>query len=156
MPLEEDLKKQLVDAMKAKDQKTADAIRMIKTKIMEKRTSAGFAASGAVVDDALIVDVIATYRKSLVKAQGEFLAAGERGKAQADELGWEIAFLEKYLPKKLGGDELRAIVMAAIAAANVTDPKQAGRVVGEVMKQHKGLVEAADVKKLVEEELAAK
>jgi len=37
----------------------------------------------------------------------------------------------------------------------VSDAKQAGRVVGEVMKAHKGKLEAATVKRMVEEELNA-
>jgi Asp-tRNA(Asn)/Glu-tRNA(Gln) amidotransferase B subunit len=37
----------------------------------------------------------------------------------------------------------------------ITDPKQVGRLVGDVMKTHKGQVDAADVKKIAEELLRA-
>ncbi len=150
MPIEQDLRKQLTEAMKAKDLRTADAIRMINTKVMERRTAKGFSGQ---VDDALYLDVIGAYKKSLVKAREEFVAAGERGKQQADELSWEIEFVDRFLPKGLSADELRAAVRAAIASVGATDPKQAGRVVGEVMKQHKGKVDAGEVKKLAEAEL---
>jgi uncharacterized protein YqeY len=140
----------LTDAMKAKDLRTADAVRMINTKVMERRTAKGFTGQ---VDDALIADVIAAYKKSLVKAREEFLAVGERGKGEAEALSWEIEFCDRFLPKGLGADELRAAVRAAITALGATDPKQVGRVVGEVMKAHKGRVDAAAVKKVAEEEL---
>ncbi len=153
MPLEQDLRKLLTDAMRAKDQRTANVVRMVSTKVMERRTAKGFSGE---VDDALYLDVIAAYRKSLIKAREEFLAVGERGREQADELAWEITFLDGFLPKGLSADDLRAAVQAAIATLGATDPKQAGRVVGEVMKAHKGKVEAGDVKKLAEELLAAK
>lgn len=153
MPIEQDLRKLLTDAMKARDQRTADTVRMVNTKIMERRTAKGFSG---VVDDALVVDVIAAYRKSLIKGREEFLAVGERGKEQAAELAWEIDFLERFLPKGLSADELRAAVKAAIATLGATDPKMAGRVVGEVMKAHKGKVEAGDVKKIADEELSPK
>ena len=153
MPMEQELKTRLTEAMKAKDLRTANVIRMINTKVMERRTAKGF--SGA-VDDALYQDVIAAYKKSLQKAREEFVAAGERGREQAGELAWEIKFCEGLLPKGLSSDELRAAVRAAITALGATDPKMAGRVVGEVMKQHKGTVEAAEVKKVAEEELAPK
>jgi Asp-tRNA(Asn)/Glu-tRNA(Gln) amidotransferase B subunit len=42
-------------------------------------------------------------------------------------------------------------VQARITALGVTDPKQAGRLVGDVMKSHKGQVEAGDVKRIAEE-----
>src|SRR5262245_33359721 len=150
MPMEQDLKTRLTEAMKAKDLRTANVIRMINTKVMERRTAKGFSGQ---VDDPLYLDVIAAYKKSLQKARDEFLAAGDRGRTQAEELEWEIGFCETLLPKGLSGDELRAAVSAAVAALGAKDPKQAGRVVGEVMKQHKGRVDAAEVKKVAEEEL---
>lgn len=153
MSVEEDLKKQLMEAMKAKDMRTANAIRMINSKVMERRTAKGF--KGA-IDDALYVDVIAAYRKSLAKAREEFLAAGPRGQAQAEQLQWEIEFCDRFLPKGMSSEELRAAVRAAIAATGASDPKMAGRIVGEVMKAHKGRVEAAEVKKVAEEELGGK
>jgi hypothetical protein len=150
MGLEQDLKKLLVESMKAKDLRTADAVRMINTKVMERRTAKGFSGQ---VDDALYVDVIAAYKKSLLKAKEEFVAAGERGKDQAAELQWEIDFCDRFLPKSMSDDEIRAAVQAAIAALGVKDPKQAGRVVGEVVKANKGRVEPGQVKKIVDEEL---
>ena len=56
MPLEQQLNDLLKQAMKEKDQRTIDAVRMLKTRVMERRTAKGF--SGA-IDDALVVDVIA-------------------------------------------------------------------------------------------------
>ena len=151
MPIEQDLRQLLTDSMKSKDLRTANAVRMINTKVMERRTAKGFTGQ---VDDALYTDVMSAYRKSLIKAREEFLAVGERGKEQADELEWEIGFLDRYLPRGIGADEIRAAVKAAIATLGAKDPKMAGRVVGEVMKQHKGKVEAGEVKKIAEEELA--
>src|SRR5215468_10836657 len=151
MPIEQDLRKLLTESMKARDLRSADAVRMINTKVMERRTAKGFSGQ---VDDALYVDVISAYKKSLIKAREEFLAAGERGKQQAEDLAWEIELCDRFLPKGLSTDELRAAVRAAIAATGATDPKQAGRVVGEVMKAHKGRAGAGEVKKIVDEELA--
>lgn len=151
MPIEQELRSRLTQAMKAKDLRTADAIRMINTKLMERRTAKGFSG---VVDDALVLEVIGAYRKSLAKAKEEFLAAGERGKDPAAELAWEISFCDQFLPKGLSDEEVRLAVRSAIAATGAKDVKMAGRIVGEVMKQHKGRVEAAMVKAVAEEELA--
>jgi uncharacterized protein len=150
MPIEQELRKVLTDAMRARDQRTADAVRMINTKVMERRTAKGFSGQ---VDDALILDVIAAYKKSLMKAREEFVAVGERGKDQATELTWEIEFCDRFLPRGLSPEELRAAVRAAIATLGAKDVKMAGRVVGEVMKAHKGKADAGEVKKIAEEEL---
>jgi hypothetical protein len=153
MSLEQQLTDALKQAMKDKDQRTADVVRMLKTKIMERRTAKGFSGQ---VDDALVLDVIAAYKKQLVKALEEYRAAGSKGEEHADQLIFEISFCEKFLPKGMDPEALRALVTERIQALGVTDAKQAGKVVGDVMKTHKGQVEAGDVKKLVEEILASK
>ena len=44
----------------------------------------------------------------------------------------------------------------AAGALAITDPKQVGRLMGDLMKTHKGQIEAGDVKRIAEELLAAK
>jgi uncharacterized protein len=149
--LEQDLRAQLTAAMKARDQRTANVVRMINTKVMERRTAAGFKGQ---VDDDLIREVIAAYKKSLEKAREEYAAAGERGAGHIAELDFEIGFCQQYLPQPMSRDEALAAVREALAETGATDPKMAGRVVGAVMKKHKGRVDAALVKQLVDAELA--
>jgi uncharacterized protein YqeY len=148
MALEQTLNDTLTQAIKTKDGKTADVVRMIKTKIQERRTAKG--ASGH-VDDALVLEVIGAYRKLLQKAVVEYEKAGERGAAQAAALRFEIEFCERYLPKTMDDAAVRALVTERIATLGISDPKQAGRLVGEIMKTHKGQVEAGDVKRIAEE-----
>ncbi len=149
--LEAQLREQLTASLKAKDLKTANLIRMINTKIMERRTAKDF--SGA-VDDALILDVISTYKKSMEKARAEYASAGERGKEQLAELDFEVAWCSKFLPQALSEAELRDAVVAAVAALPARDPKMAGRVVGALKKQYGDRADAQLAKKLIDEELA--
>src|SRR5262249_46789808 len=114
----------------------------------ERRTAPGFKGQ---VDDPLIQDVIATYQKQLRKALEEYQAAGDRGAEMRAQLQFEIAFCERFLPKKLDEAAVRKLVKDTIAATQIN---QAGRLVGEIMKTHKGQVDAAMVKKIAEEELA--
>ena len=151
-PLEAELRSQLTAAMKAKDQPTANLIRMINTKIMERRTAKDFKGE---VDDALILDVISAYKKSMEKAKAEFVAAGERGAAQAAELQFEIEWCKKMLPQGLSEAELRAAVAEAVAALPQKDPKMAGRVIGTIKKQFGDRADAALTKKLAEELLSS-
>jgi uncharacterized protein YqeY len=148
MPVEQQLTDLLKQAMKEKDQATADVIRMIKTKIMERRTAKGFSGT---VDDALVTDVIGAYRKQLQKALEEFEKIGDKGQEQAAQLRFEIGFCEKFLPKGLDAAALRALVQERIGALGINDAKQVGRLLGDIMKTHKGQVEAGDVKRIAEE-----
>ena len=151
MSLEQTLNDTLTRAIREKDRRAADIVRMIKSKIGERRTAKGFAGQ---VDDTLIVDVIGTYRKSLQKALPDYEKAGERGQAQVAQLRFEIEYLERWLPKGLDEAAVRALVRERMTALGVTDAKQIGRLVGDVLKTHKGQVEAGDVKRIAEELLA--
>ena len=148
MALEQELNERLMRAIKDRDAQTADTLRMVKSRLQERRTAKGFSGQ---VDDALVLDVIGVYRKQLQKALVEFEKVGERGVAQAAQLRFEIALCEGYLPKGLDETALRALVSERLQALGVTDAKQIGRLVGDVMKTHKGQVEAGDVKRVAEE-----
>ncbi len=148
MGLEQELDERLRQAIKERDLRTADVVRMLKTRLQERRTAKGFAG---VVDDALVRDVIGAYKKQLQKALPEFEKAGERGAAQVVQLRFELAFCERYLPRGLDEASLRALVGQRLAALGITDGKQVGRLVGDIMKTHKGQVEASDVKRIAEE-----
>ncbi len=152
MSVETQIQERLKDAMRAKDARTADCIRMIKTKHMERRTAAGFKGP---LDDNLWLDVIAAYQKQLRKSREEYVAIGERGAEAVAQLDFEIGFCAQFLPKAASDDETRSIVRETLARLGVSDAKQAGRVVGDIMKAHKGKLEPSTVKRFVEEELAA-
>ncbi len=152
MTILETLNETLRQAIKDKDLGTANVVRMIKTKLSERTTAKGFRGAA---DDTLLLDVIGAYRKQLQKALGEFEKVGARGAEQAAQLRAEIAFCERFLPESMDVDTLRALVQERLLALGVADPKQVGRVVGDIMRTHKGQVEASDIKRIAEEFLTA-
>ncbi|MDX2022981.1 MAG: GatB/YqeY domain-containing protein [Deltaproteobacteria bacterium] len=153
MPIDVQLNDMLKEAMRNKDSRAANCVRMIKTKFMERRTAPGFKGE---LNDELWLDVITAYQKQMKKSRDEYAGLGDRGAEALEQLDYEIAFCQKFLPQLAGEDEVRAAVNAVVAASGVTDVKQSGKVVGEVMKANKGKFDAAMVKRLVEEALAAK
>jgi uncharacterized protein YqeY len=150
--LEDDLRAQLTAAMKAKDTRTANLVRMINTKIMERRTAKDFSGT---VDDALVLDVISSYKKAMEKARAEFVAAGDRGKEQVEELDFELAWCAKMLPAQVSEAELRTAVAAAISALPQKDPKMAGRIIGAIKKQFGDRADAQLTKRIAEELLSS-
>jgi len=149
--LEGQLREQLTAAIKAKDLKTANLIRMINTKIMERRTAKGFTGQ---VDDALTLEVISAYKKSMEKARGDFVNAGERGKEQLAEIDFEVAWCAKFLPQQMSEAELREAITKAVGELPTKDPKMAGRVIGTIKKQFGDRADAQLTKKLADELLA--
>jgi uncharacterized protein len=151
MSIESQLTDLLKEAMRTKDQATKDVIAMIKTKHMERRTSAGFKGP---LDDNLWLDVIAAYQKQAKKSREEYAALGDKGAGNLAPLDFEIAFCARFLPQLASDDEVRAAVRSTLQNLSVTDPRQAGKVMGEIMKANKGKFDPAAVKRIVEEELA--
>lgn len=147
--ISEDLENELKDAMRQRDRARTDVIRQIKTEVTVLTSSSGFDRA---VDDALYIDVIGSYVKKMQKAKGEFEKAGERGKEQADKLSYEIDYLSRWLPAKLGEEETRSLVAKAVADVGASDAKDIGRVMGAVMKSEADL-DGALVNRLVREQL---
>ena len=152
MSLADDLQQRLKQALRDKDKRSSDIIRMIKSRVTEAEKASGFDGE---VDDALFLKVIAAYQKMMIKAKAQYEAVGERGAEEVENSQWEADWCAQFLPKQMTEDEAREAVRAIIAAQNITDPKQAGRVIGGVMKKHKGLVDANTVKRIVADELSA-
>jgi uncharacterized protein len=149
--LEAQLREQLTSAIKAKDLKTANLIRMINTRIMERRTAKGFSGE---VDDALVLDVIGAYKKQMEKAKQEFAGAGDRAKDQIADIDFEIAWCGRWLPEQVSEAELRDAVAKVVAEMPQKDPKMAGRVIGAIKKQLGDRADAQLTKKIAEELLS--
>lgn len=151
MTIAEQLADELKDAMKAKDAPRRDVIRQVQTEIATARSQPDFEGP---IDDAFYQSVIASYVKKMDKSRVEYSEMGERGEAMADKLAYEVDYLSKWLPEKLGEDETRSLVQAAIAELGVAgDEKAAGRVTGHLMKSHGKDLDGSLVNKMVREEL---
>ena len=105
MALADDLSSALKDAMKAKDKPKLDAIRQIQTEIAKKK-----AEKGEEVNDDLVLGVISSYVKKMIKAVEEYQSLGDRGQEMAEKIQFEIDFLSTYLPEQLSDEEVAKIV----------------------------------------------
>ena len=152
MTIEEELAEELHQAMKSGDRRRRDVIRQIQTEVATARTQPGFSGE---VDDDLYRRVIAAYVKKMEKSRQEYEAVGERGVEMAEKLAFEVEYLSRWLPKKLGEEETRRLVREAITELGVAgDEKAAGRVTGHLMKSRGKDLDGALVNRLVREELA--
>jgi uncharacterized protein YqeY len=144
MPIHERVQEDLKTAMKAGDKVRLNALRNIRKELIEIEK----AGTGGVTDDKA-TDALRKLRKQRVEA-ADLYRKGNRPELAADEEA-EIGVIDGYLPKPVDPAEVRAWVVEAIAATGATNAREAGKVVGTVMKLHKGKVEASDVKRIAEE-----
>ena len=153
MSIREELAGELRDAMRAQDAPRRDVIRQIETEISVARSEPGFSGE---LDDDLYRRVIGAYVKKMDKTRQEYLDIGERGAAMAAKLGYEVEYLGRWLPQKLDEAQTRDLVRKTIQDLGVAgDEKAAGRVTGQLMKEHGKDLDGGLVNRLVREEISA-
>ena len=148
MALADDLSSALKDAMKAKDKPKLDAIRQIQTEIAKKK-----AEKGEEVNDDLVLGVISSYVKKMIKAVEEYQSLGDRGQEMAKKIQFEIDFLSTYLPEQLSDGEVEKIVDEVLSELGDVDISQMGRVIGAVMAKGDG-IDGSIVSKIVKDKLS--
>ena len=147
MAIKDELRQALREATLQRDQKRLDVIRAVETEVTMARTGKGFEGE---VDDALYIQIIGAYAKRMDKARKEYEGlAGDPARDMAEKLAWEVEYLSQWLPKQLTPEQTRVLVQEALTELGVTDPKQAGRVVGHLMKAHGKSVDGGLVNQLV-------
>ena len=143
MNLEAQIQKDLMAAMKAKDEARLRTVRAIKGAILLHKTSGGASELDADGEIKLLQKLVKTRRDSLTifeQNNREDLAAVERQ---------ELEILETYLPKQLSESEIEAIVQAVIVQIGASSMKDMGKVMGAANKEVAGRAEGAAVSSVV-------
>ncbi len=143
MSLVEQIQKDIVTAMKAREEKRLSTLRMVKTALknreIEKRT-----AGCAVLDDKEAQQILATLIKQRKESVDAF-TKGNRPEMAAHEQA-EIVLIESYLPKAAGEAEIVEGVRAAIAEMKAAGAALTMKDMGNVMKAAMAQVAAADLR----------
>ena len=148
MALIDDLSTALKEAMKAKDKPKLDAIRQVQTEIAKKKAEKGEEAT-----DALVLNVISSYVKKMIKAVEEYNSLGDRGVEMASKIQYEIDYLSEWLPEQLSEEEVSKIIDDVLSEMGDVDMSQMGKVIGAVMAKADGL-DGSTVSRLVREKIS--
>jgi len=149
MTLEQQVQEDIKQAMKAKDTVAMNATRAIKGQILLFKTSEGGSKE---VTDGDILNMIRKLVKQRKEAAEQYVAAGRQ--ELADNEMAEAAVLEKYLPKQLSADEVKAKVQEIIAQVGATSIKEMGKVMGVASKALAGLSDGRTISAAVKELLS--
>ncbi|MBR3013195.1 MAG: GatB/YqeY domain-containing protein [Bacteroidales bacterium] len=144
MTLEQQIQKDIMEAMKAKDQVRLNAVRSVKSAILLAKTAEG--ASGELTDGD-IVKLIQKLAKQRKEAAEQYVAAGRQELAD-NELA-EADVLAAYLPKQLSPAELEAKLREIIAEVGASAPSDMGKVMGVATKRLAGLADGKAISAVV-------
>jgi uncharacterized protein len=119
MPLIDQVQKDMVAAMKGRQEARLSALRMIKAALMKQKVD-----SPKPLDEAAEMQVLKSLIKQRIDAATMFRQAGRAEQADKEEA--ERALIESYLPASAGEAEIDAAIAEALAGTGVTSLKQMG------------------------------
>lgn len=144
--IHENLKKEMVEAMRAKETVKLAVIRSLLALFQSELLAKG--SSDPFIND----DGAMTLIKRAVKQRKDSIEQFEKGGRPelAETEKAELVILEAYLPAQMSENEIRKIAEAKKAELNVTDKSKLGILVGAVMKATAGQADGVVVKRVVD------
>jgi hypothetical protein len=152
MSIPEQIQKDIIAAMKARDEARLSALRMMKTALKNREIE-----KMAPLDDNESLKVLGTLIKQRKESVEQFRKGGRNEMADKEEA--EIVLIESYMPKAASEEQVVAGVRAVIAEMGAPTMKDMGTVMKQVMARFQGggvRVDGKQVSDVVKRELAAK
>ena len=144
MSIKEQLKKDLTEAIRGRDEITSGTIRMVLTAITNEEVAG---KEARVLSDEEVITVLSREGKKRREAAEAFENAGRADKAALEKSEGEV--IAKYLPAQLSEADIAAIIADAIASTGAQGPGDMGKVMGAVKPKIAGKADGGLVSALV-------
>ena len=149
MSLEQKIMTDLKTAMLAKDEAGLRSLRAIKAAIIVAKTAEGAKGEVSEEEETKLLQKLVKSRKDSLEI---FQQQNRPELAKKEEE--EIAIIEKFLPKQMSADEVKAELEKIIATVGASSPADMGKVMGVATKQLSGKADGKTISSLVKELLA--
>lgn len=150
MSLKDKINEDLKAAMKSGEKVRLEAIRAIRTALLNKEVSIRVGGVGTLSPDQemeVLVSIAKQRRDSI-----EQYKSGNRPDL-AEKESAELAIIEEYLPKQLTEEEVKEVIERIVTQVGASSPKDMGKVMGTAMKELKGKADGNVVQQLVKARL---
>lgn len=150
MSLEQNIMAEMKEAMKSKNEAVLRGLRAIKAEIIKAKTEPG---AGGEIDEATEQKFLQKMMKQRKDSYEIFTQQGREDLAVKEKE--EMDVIEKFLPKQLSEDEIKAAVKAIITETGAASPADMGKVMGVASKQLAGKADGKTISAIVKELLAS-
>ena len=133
-------------AMKSGDKEKANTLRNVLSKLKDKQIEKREALTSE--EEIKILQTLVKQRKESI----DLYEKGKRNELVAIERQ-EMEIINSYLPKMMSDDSIKNIVKSVIESSGANSIADMGKVMPEVMKQGKGLIDGKTAQKFVSEML---
>lgn len=151
--LREKLSTAMKDAMRAKDQQTLSAVRLIMAKLKDKDIE----ARSRGVTDGIPDEEALSVLQGMIKQRRESIDMYVKGGRQelADKEQAEIAAIEKFLPQQMDEAAVLKAIEEAKAATGAASLKEMGALMGWLKQKYAGQMDMAKASGLARKALGA-
>ena len=149
MSIKAQLKLDLTEAIRSRNEIVSGTIRMVLTAITNEEVSG---KEARVLSDEEIITVLSREAKKRREAADEFAKASRPEKAAEEKAEGEV--IAKYLPAQLSEEDIKSLINAAIASTGAAGPSDMGKVMGAIKPQIAGKADGSLVSSLVKAALA--
>ena len=146
--IREDLKKQLIEAMKSKDDKKTATIRLINAAIKQKDIEARPSGKTDGIDDGAILSLMQSMIKQRRESIDMYTKGGRDDLATAEQA--EINVIQSFLPKQMSEDEVRSAINEIITQTGASSIKD----MGALRAKYAGQMDFGVASNLIKEALA--
>lgn len=145
--LKERVESEMKEAMRAKETTRLTALRAIKSAILLAQTEKG--STSEVLSEQQELDILLKQAKQRRESLALYEQEGRTELADAEKA--ELEVIEKFLPKMLSEDEVKARVSAILASMGEVTAQQMGQVMGAAIKELGTEAEKQTIAKVVKE-----
>jgi len=144
----ENIKSQIQEAMKARDELRVSTLKMLSSALHNEKISKQ--------KDLDEEQEIAVIRKEAKKREDAILAFKNAGRdEQAKKEQDELEILKEFLPKEMSDEDLEKLVEESVKSTGASEIKDMGLVIGEVLKASEGKASGGRVSELVKAKLSS-
>ncbi|WP_133126706.1 GatB/YqeY domain-containing protein [Legionella nagasakiensis] len=147
MPIKDQINHDLKDAMRAKDKRQLEALRLITAAIKQIEVDERIQ-----IDDArmlVILDKLAKQRKESIS---QFASAGRDDLVQQEQ--FELEIVERYLPEPLTMTEINQLIDDALKAVDAQKMSDMGKVMAQLKPKLQGRADMGQVSATIKAKLS--
>jgi len=148
MSIKEQLRLDLTEAIRSRDELTSGTIRMVLSALTNEEVSG---KEARVLTDDEVITVLSREAKKRREASEAFETAGRADKAALEKAEGEV--IAKYLPAQLSIEDIKKMIADAITSTGAAGPADMGKVMGAVKPLIAGKADGSVVSTLVKEAL---
>jgi len=147
MVLYEKIQSDMYSAMKAGEKEKASTLRTVLAKLKDKQIDAREPLSEK--DEIKVLQTLVKQRKESIDL---YQKGGRSELAEAES--FELEIINTYLPEMMNEDDVRKLIEEIIEQTSAQSMADLGKVMPQIMKQGKGLIEGKTAQRIVSELLS--